>query len=91
MIDNPVLSNKFQKCTSLIPKFTISRRNEMNDFKEFSNSNDLSLLVYQKLVEQNIISTKEKLLLNPYYNVNLHGNGIRTISLLAYIQVRNFF
>ena len=44
----------------------------MNDFKEFSNCNELSLLVYQKLVEQNIISTKEKLLLNPYYNVNLH-------------------
>lgn len=45
----------------------------MKDFMEFSNCNELSLLVYQKLVEKNIISTKEKLLLNPYYNINLHG------------------
>ncbi len=53
--------------------------------------NDLCSLVYQKLVEQNIISVQEKILLNPYHIINLHENGILTILSIAYILIKNFF
>ena len=40
MVDNLILSDKFQKCTLLISKITISRRKEMKDFNDFSKNNE---------------------------------------------------
>ena len=89
-MDNHILSVRLQTCTLLIFKFTFGR-NKMEDYKISSDCNDLCLLVYQKLVEQNIISTQEKLLLNPYYNVNLHGKWYSHYIIICLCSGQRFF
>lgn len=53
--------------------------------------NDLCSLVYQKLVEQNMISAHEKILLNPYYDVNLHGKQYSHYIIKCLYSKQNFF
>lgn len=53
--------------------------------------NDLCSLVYQKLVEQSIISAHEKILLNPYYDVNLHGKQYSHYIIKCLYSKQNFF
>ena len=63
----------------------------MEKFKEFSNYNELSLLVHKKLVEQSIISAQEKLLLNPYHNISLHGKSFSHYIITCLNSGQRFF
>ena len=53
--------------------------------------NDLCSLVYQKLVEQNIISVQEKILLNPYHIINLHGKWYSHYIINCLYSDKKFF
>lgn len=53
--------------------------------------NDLCSLVYQKLVEYNIISIQEKILLHPYYNINLHGKWYSHYIINCLYSKQKFF